>query len=148
VNYPDEMTIQEGLRLYFEANGFGPDGGYDKKSVSIPIGPFVIRLPNTEARKRAVKRHDIHHLLTGYHTDLLGEAEIAAWELASGCRGYYAAWILNLMALIAGLFISPPRLYRAFLRGVRCKNLYHHSELPLLSEVQIGTLREQLRITE
>src|SRR6476659_1840164 len=99
MKYPDEMTVQAGLQQYFADNGFGPDGGYDQPSVAIPVGPFVFRFPNTEARKRAVKRHDIHHLITGYATDLLGEAEIAAWELASGCRDYYAAWALNLLAL-------------------------------------------------
>jgi hypothetical protein len=38
-----------------------------------------------------------------YETDLPGEAEIAAWEIASGCARYQAAWILNLARSGPGL---------------------------------------------
>src|SRR5437879_1772025 len=30
-----------------------------------------------------------------------GEAEIGAWEIASGCGRHHAAWILNLWAILA-----------------------------------------------
>jgi hypothetical protein len=60
-----------------------------------------------------------------YETDLPGEAEIAAWEIASGCARYHAAWILNFGAFGAGLVVAPRRLFRAFLRGRHTKtNLY------------------------
>lgn len=63
--------------------------------------------------------HDLHHVATGYGTTLVGEAEIGAWELASGCRHYYVAWILNLGAVVTGLFLAPRRVVRAFQRGWR-----------------------------
>jgi hypothetical protein len=61
---------------------------------------------------------------TGYDTTLVGEAEIGAWELASGCRHYYAAWVLNLGAVLIGLVLAPRRVSRAFVRGWQCTNLY------------------------
>jgi hypothetical protein len=34
--------------------------------------------------KRPLILHDIHHLVTGYPTDLWGEMALAGWELGSG----------------------------------------------------------------
>jgi len=33
--------------------------------------------------------HDLHHVATGYKTGLIGEAEISAYELRSGCRSFF-----------------------------------------------------------
>ena len=104
-DYPSELTLREALATYFRSNGVPPGGGYDDKWVvirarSIPIAAF----PNTAERVRALRLHDLHHVLTGYDTDLAGEAEIGAWEIASGCRDFWAAWVLNGLAALAGLF--------------------------------------------
>src|SRR5690606_42048006 len=80
--------------------------------------------PNTAARVRAVSRHDLHHLVTGYDTDFLGEAEVAAWELASDCRDFRAAWVLNLLAMPIGMLRNPARVRRAFARGRSCQSLH------------------------
>lgn len=147
-HYPDSMTVQDGLQQYFAENNFGPDGGYEKPSVPIKIGPFTMNLPNTEARKRAVKRHDIHHLVTGYETHFLGEAEIAAWELASGCRDYYAAWILNGMALAVGIFMNPLKMLRAYQRGWQSKNLYSEADLVPILNSTLGEVKALLQVPE
>ena len=42
-------------------------------------------------------------MLTEYDTNWVGEAEIGAWEIASGCGRYLAAWVLNLGAFGLGL---------------------------------------------
>ena len=68
--------------------------------------------------------HDLHHVVTGYQTDLRGEAEIGAWELASGCLRWPAATILNLFALAMGLVIAPHRMARAWSLGRHTQNLY------------------------
>ena len=68
---------------------------------------MTLKIPNTEGRRRAVRIHDLHHVVTGYQTDLRGEAEIGAWELASGCLRWPAATVLNLFALAIGLVIAP-----------------------------------------
>jgi ubiquinone biosynthesis protein Coq4 len=71
-----------------------------------------------------VRIHDLHHVVAGYRTDLRGEAEIAAWELASGCRGWPIAIVLNLGALGLGAVMAPRRTARAWARGRRTRNLY------------------------
>jgi hypothetical protein len=122
---PDlDMTLREARARYFRDNGFEDDGGYAGKWVRIKLGPIPVMFPNTTGRRAALLQHDLHHVATGYDTTLVGEAEIGAWELASGCRHYYAAWMLNMGAVVIGLFLAPRRVCRAFLRGWRCPNLY------------------------
>ncbi len=87
--------------------------------------PQHLYIPNSRSRRRAVPLHDLHHVLTGYPTTFLGEAEIGAWELASGCRDCWAAWVLNAGAAAVGfLFLNPRAVVRAFARGRRTRNLY------------------------
>src|SRR5262245_59511028 len=118
-------TLREARARYFASNGFGADGGYASAWVKVKLGPLPFFFPNTAARVRAVRYHDLHHVVTGYRTDVVGEAEIAAWEIASGCAGFVAAWILNLYALLLGWLAGEPGpVWQAFLRGRRTRNLY------------------------
>lgn len=120
----DMTTLLDARAAYFEANGFGEDGGYSKATVTVTVLGIPVTIPNTEGRKRAVVFHDMHHLVTGYATTNLGEAEIGAWELGSGCGEVRAAWVLNTGSLILGVFTNPARLFRAFVRGRQSENLY------------------------
>lgn len=73
----------------------------------------------------ALSKHDIHHILTGYKTDVEGEAELAAWELGSGgCHLNLLFWFDRLAFSIIGLFIHPTATVRAFRRGLSCRNLF------------------------
>lgn len=144
--YPDSATVREALDRFFAENGFGPDGGYDVRWVKVHLKPFPVYFPNTAARVRAVKLHDVHHLLTGYDTSVTGEVEIGGWEIASGCAHHYPAWILNLGSFTMGLAIAPRRLYRAFVRGRRSLNLYPGEFTPELLDRTLGSLRSGLRI--
>ena len=92
VLYADQERLRDARKRYFEANGFGADGGYEAKWVTLQAGPLRLAFPNSEARRRAVRYHDLHHVLADYPTDWTGEAEIGAWELASGCGRHGAAW--------------------------------------------------------
>jgi len=133
----DALTARE--------NGFGEDGGYAKKWVRVQLGPVPLAFPNSPGRVRAVRYHDLHHVLTGYQTDVVGEAEIGAWEVASGCAGFWAAWLLNLQAMALGLLAGAPgRLWRAFLRGRRTRNLYRMAFDEALLETRVGALRSRL----
>ncbi len=118
-------TLRAALKRYFEDNGFGPDGGYAATWVDFKLGPVPFPLPNSDARRRAVKFHDLNHLLTGYRTDTVSEFEISAWELGAGCRDFAAAWIINLGGLTAGTFVAPRRTFRAFVRGRRQRASYY-----------------------
>lgn len=117
-------TLREARARYFEENHFGVDGGYSDRWVLVKVGPLPIYLPNTAARVAAVRFHDLHHLVTGYATHFHGECEISAWEVASGCGRYGAAWGLNLQGMGAGLFFAPGDIFRAFVRGRHSRNFY------------------------
>jgi hypothetical protein len=109
---------------YYEINGFGADGGDSLTWVPVKVLGLTFYVPNTEGRRRAVRIHDLHHIATGYQTDLRGESEISAWELASGCWQWPAALVLNLAGLGIGAVIAPRRTVRAWARGRRTRNLY------------------------
>jgi hypothetical protein len=141
-----ELSLREGREQYFRHAGFG-DGGYSDRWVRLKAGPFTFIFPNTAARVWAVKLHDLHHVLTGYETTWTGEAEIGAWEIASGCGRHYPAWILNFGAFAIGLAIAPRETYRAFVRGRHSANLYRFAELDeSLLERSIGEVRRELAI--
>lgn len=119
-----DETVGAARRRYFLANGFGEDGGYGARWVTLAKKPIPIGFPNFAARVRAVRCHDVHHIATGYPTTWVGEAEISSWELASGCRDYWAAWLLNLGGLMIGLFLAPRAVFDACVRGRQTRNVY------------------------
>jgi hypothetical protein len=145
--YPDEMTIEEALQVYFKKYHFA-DGGYKDKYFKIKIGPVLIPFPNTNQRVKAVKFHDIHHLLTEYTALWKGEVEIGAWELASGCGQFFIAWFLNFGSFGIGLFLYPRTLFKAFMMGRHIKtNLYNGYRYDaLLLGKTVGELRTELGI--
>jgi hypothetical protein len=150
--FADDLTLRDARAAFFAAHEatFGKDGGYGSKWVRIEFWPFPIYLPNMAGRDRAVRLHDLHHIVTGYATDLRGEAEIGAWEVGSGCGDFWHAWVLNMGALGMGLVIAPRRTFRAFVRGRQTDNLYHHCarlEEPMLNQT-VGELRRRLRLDE
>ena len=76
--------MRDSRRTYFEKNAFGVDGGYEDAWVDFKLGPIPFPFPNSAPRVRAVKFHDLHHVLTGYDTNFTGEVEISAWEIGAG----------------------------------------------------------------
>lgn len=136
--------VREARARYFAENGFG-DGGYEDRFVVLRAGglPLLV-LPNTRQRVRSVRIHDVHHVLTGYDTSWRGEGEIAAWELASGCRDHVAAWLLNLSAALIGCLIAPRALRRAFRRGRASRNLYDREWDDGILERSVCELRREL----
>ena len=75
--------------------------------------------------KRALALHDLHHVLTGYGTDLQGELGLAAWELASGgCAGSLAFWVDRVFAVLLGCVLFPRQVLRALRTGRGCRNLF------------------------
>jgi len=143
--YEDALTLRDARRRYFDANGFG-DGGYDARWVKVKIGPLPLAFPNTPQRVRSVRLHDLHHVVTDYDTTMTGEAEIGAWEIASSCRDHWAAWVLNLLALGMGMFISPSGMWRAFVRGRRSRNLYDTEFDERMLGGTVGELRTRLQV--
>ena len=144
--YDEALTLSEARAQFFEANGFGADGGYSARWVKLRAGPVRFAFPNTAGRVRAVRLHDLHHLLTGYDTDWKGEFEISAWEIASSCRGYAAAWLLNVGGLAGGLITCPRAVWRAFVRGRHSGNFYATGYSDALLASTVGDARRELRL--
>ncbi len=122
--YEPTMTMQAARDRYFAVNHFGTDGGYGDAWVDFELGSIPFPFPNTKSRIRAVKVHDLHHIVTGYDTNTTGEFEISAWEIGAGCKDFFAAWQLNLAGMAGGLFSAPVRTFRAFVRGRHSESLY------------------------
>ena len=142
-----DFTLRAGRAAYFAENDFGPDGGYDHAWVIVKVGGFpLFAFPNTAGRKRDVPFHDLHHVLTGYGTNLLGEAEIGAWELGSDCTASPAAVFLNCQVFGFMLPRNSRRLFRAFLSGRRARNLYGAPQDDALLSRSIREVREALGI--
>jgi hypothetical protein len=142
--YDPVLTLSEARELYFEENGFGDDGGYDAAWVDFKLGPIPFPFPNSSPRVRAVRYHDLHHLVTGYETSFVGELEISAWEIGSGCADMLAAWYLNLGGMGFGALIAPTKVWRAFVRGRRTKNFYREPFDAALLSRTVGEARASL----
>jgi hypothetical protein len=141
--YNPESTLRAERERYFEINRF-EGGGYEEGWVKMKAGPVPIWFPNTVARVKAVRFHDLHHVLTEYPTTWRGEAEIGAWEVATGCAAHYQGWLLNLLAFAIGLVINPRGVYRAFMRGRRSRNLYRATFSDELLARKVGDVRREL----
>jgi hypothetical protein len=137
-------SVREALDEHLAASGLPPDAGDSDLFAVVKILYLPYPIPNTRARKRAVRIHDLNHLVSGYKTDRIGELEISAWELASGgCRDYVAAWVLDLAGLLGGLMVAPRRTLRAFWAGTRQQNLYPFEYQELLS-LSVADARRQM----
>jgi hypothetical protein len=145
--YSPDLTLRAARERYFEINRF-EGGGYEEGWVKMRAGPVPIWFPNTVARVKAVRFHDLHHVLTEYPTTWRGEAEIGAWEVATGCAAHYQAWLLNLLAFAVGLLINPRGVYRAFMRGRRSRNLYRTTFSDELLARKVGNVRRELNLDE
>ena len=127
MNTPNTLTVQQALSTFFEKNNLGEDGGLNKSWAWLKMGRFYIPFPNPASRKKALMFHDIHHIVTGYESNWRGEVAISAWEVSGGCGEYGAAWVLDLWGFSLGLLVFQQRTFRAFIRGQRTRNLYHHT---------------------
>ena len=140
-------SVGEARAEYFERTGFST-ASYEDRWVKIRMFGIPIAFPNVASRRRAIRFHDIHHVVTGYGTDPRGEAEIGAWEIAATFpdrgRQFLAAWVLNTAMFSLGLLIAPRRVYRAFVRGRHCTSLYRLGWTEDLLTRDVESLRAQL----
>lgn len=80
--YSDNVLVEEARSDCLAAKGFSVRD-YDDSTFTIGIAGLSFWFPNTRGRKRAMRFHDLHHILTGSGTNWIGEAEIGASELRS-----------------------------------------------------------------
>lgn len=133
------MTIEEALNRHFAATGIHPEGctrddWYAGNAVYLRAGAWRIPFPILR-RSGPIILHDVHHMLTGYPPTWTGEAELAAWEVASGGCGWHPLyWLDRLAFLLAGLLAAPRATGRAFAQGLRSHNLFGRDPEAVLRE--------------
>ena len=140
------LTLGEARARLFALGGLGDDGGYGDAWVVVRLWRVPLAFPNTEGRRRAVRFHDLHHVLTEYPTTWRGEFEIAAWEVASGLRRYWVGWLLDLLGFACGLVVFPRAVYRAFVRGRHSTNLYGDAWDESILARRVGEVRRGLNL--
>jgi hypothetical protein len=144
---PADLTLREGRDLYLKTNGFSM-AEYSSPTFDFYLMGRKFGLPNPPSRQVVVALHDLHHVLTGYGTDLAGESEIGAWELRAGCNTPFL-WFINLTAAVGGLFVAPVRTLRAFLAAKGQRTLYVDGRgAEAVLDVKISELRRQLGIPD
>jgi hypothetical protein len=138
------QTLREAAAAHLkDMTAAGVDVDAAARWVWTKIGPIPFAYPNTKSRKRLVQAHDLHHLLSGYGTDLVGEAELGAWELGTGIRDRSAVrYEIRVLGFMVPRF--PRRLRTAFVRGRHGKNLLdRHLDDALLART-VADLRSEL----
>lgn len=139
-------SVGEARARFFREAGFPEDGGYSARTVVLKkLGPIpIVAFPNSDARRRAIAMHDLHHVATFYEPSWTGEAEISAWELATGCGRYVFAWVITMPAIAVGLLVAPLRTWRAWVRGRHTRSLYAERWSDALLHKTVGELRREL----
>lgn len=138
------QTLREAAAIQLkDMNDGGVDADAGARWVRIKIGPIPFAYPNTKGRKRLVLAHDLHHLLAGYGTDLIGEAELGAWELGTGLRDRSAVrYAIRVFGFMLPRFSG--RLRTAFVRGRHCRNLLGHRLDDAALSRTVADLRREL----
>jgi hypothetical protein len=120
-----DLTVREALSVFYKENQFDSDGGVSKTISWAKFWFFKIPIINLKARKIALQYHDLHHIITRYPTSIKGEAEISAWELASGGWGrLWYIWGFVLTGMGIGVILYPTATRKAFYGGVGSTNVY------------------------
>jgi hypothetical protein len=121
----NSATVQDELDEFYKRSGFGDVPGARPRTVRVYTGCLLVPMPNIEARRRFLKYHDLHHLVTGFSIGRIGEGQVSAWELGSGSAFVSPMLgVMNLIALSTGLVLDRKRMWRAFLLGCNSRNLY------------------------
>ncbi|GEM_PF-657498 len=116
------LSMRDARNFHLAANGFDVLD-YTRIWRTIVVADIPLLVPNPDLRRKEQPYHDLHHVLTGFGTDALGEAELAAWELRTGTL---SGWRFrrNLGKLLRGGLFRPGRALRAFLVAGGQRNLF------------------------
>ncbi|MFT3707658.1 MAG: hypothetical protein QM817_08320 [Archangium sp.] len=115
------MNAGEALAQWRERQGrAGDDDG--AKIFWVALGPIRVPVPHPGQ----LRLHDLHHVVLGYETDLIGEMEISAYELRTGVKTAMV-FVLCVLGVALGMFVAPLRTARAWKRGAGRRNLYGQS---------------------
>jgi hypothetical protein len=141
------MSVRDGLRSYLEENGF-TQAAYDARWTDASLLGIRFSVPNTPRHRWAIMLHDLHHVATGYGTDITGEGEVSAWETRRGLGdlGAYVSGIV-LSATMAGVLIAPRRTWTAWWAPAATRSLFVRGiDYEALLALSVGELRARLGI--
>lgn len=147
--FPADWTVRRARDAYLAENGFTVAAYEDAWTDASFLG-VRFRVPNTQRHRWAIMLHDLHHVATGYGTDLAGEGEVSAWELRRGlgALGLYVASIVATGAAM-GFLISPRRALAAFRASGTARSLFDPSvAYDALLDMTVGELRALLAVPE
>ena len=143
------LTVREARDAYLAENGFSIEEYASKWTKASFFGiRFVV--PNTRRHRFGIMLHDLHHVATGYGTDLAGEGEISGWELRQvSSLGAYVGGIVTLGAAM-GFLLEPRRTVAAFRAGRHHTPLFAtvltEREYEELLDLTVGELRERVGV--
>ena len=118
------QTARQAMHAFWAVEALPADGNQDAWIDWIPVFGVPVPLPNPQSRASLLPYHDLHHMVTGYHTDELGECEIGAWTAGTGGPQPLLGRIYDGLGLAWGLVRCPRRTVAAYRRGRASRNLY------------------------
>ena len=134
--FDDAMRVRDARDLLLAEEGLSTST-YDAADFPVRVGPVMLRFPNPGL----LPYHDLHQVATGNRCDLLGEAEISAFELRAGGATPLVR-LLSVGAIAIALLIAPRRVLRAWRRSRGARSLYAlRRPLEQLLEMRVGELR-------
>jgi hypothetical protein len=142
---PRALSAREGRDAYLAENGFSV-AAYDEPWTAASFFAIDFAVPNTRRHRAAIMLHDLHHVATGFGTDLAGEGEVSAWELRGGLAGqgpYVTSLILS--GVLAGLLIAPRRTLAAWRAAKGARSLWTQgTAYDALLDKSVGELRQMV----
>ena len=116
---PARLSREQALALLRRCEAGAAPGSWPCR-----VGPVILRLPDFGWRRRALRAHDLHHLMTGYPMTMRGEFQLAAWEVGAGRYPHWGATMMCAPLILVGLLWSPRAIWRAYRAGCGSRSLY------------------------
>jgi hypothetical protein len=150
--FPPSWTVRRARDRYLAENGFTV-AAYDDTWTEGWVFGIPIKVLNTPRHRWAIMLHDLHHVATGFGTDLAGEGEISVWEARRGLRplGLYVALIVAVGSL-TGVLLAPRRALAAWRASGRATSLFAscvtEADYEALLDLTVAELRVRLGVPE
>ena len=140
---PNPRKVKTLRDKYLAENSYNAED-YDAPRFYISVGKLVLNFPNPGK----LRHHDLNHVVSGYGTGLIGEAEISAYEVRCGFPSSLILFFC-IGSIIIGLGLSPSRILRAWRAAKGAQTLYR-SSIPYeeLLEMDVVELRRVLKIPD
>ena len=137
-----DEKVRTSIQQYLAKSGYSTDG-YEDRRFRVSVGRLVLNFPNPGR----LPYHDLHHVVSGYDTGLVGEAEVSIYELRGGCPTILILF-LCLGSIAIGCVLSPKRIIKAW-RAAKGTSTLYASTVPYekLIEMNMIDLRRLLNIS-